>query len=149
MPPLKLFFCFSGRADRRQWWTGMVACLAAVVAGSLMLDPGVWTAQPARAPSSSLAAWLMACTIPATAVTVKRCNDRDWPRGAGLGFGVLVLTMILAEQAGFLVEPERASKLDWTLFLVAVAIGLAYVVDNGFLKGTPGTNRHGPAPTDG
>lgn len=146
MPLHDLLFRFNGRVTRSEWWTGMLLCLAAATLGSFLLDPGVWTAQPTRAPSSILAAWLIACTIPATLVTVKRCNDRDWPRGIGLGFGALVVTMILAEQKGFLVEPGHASWLDWMLFGLAVAIGLAYAADNGLLTGTPGPNRHGLGP---
>ncbi len=83
-----------------------------------------------------------------TAITVKRFNDRDWPNWFGYALGVLGLALILAEQAGFLVDPDAASAADWVIFFVAAVILCAAFIDNGFLRGTPGPNRYGPNPLE-
>ena len=149
MPIFVLLFRFTGRISRSAWWLGFSIGLAAVIIGSLVIDPGVWTAEPPRAPIPLLALWDVAWVIPMTAITVKRFNDRDWPNWFGYVVGVLGLALILAEQAGFLVDPDAASAADWVIFFVAVVIFCAAFIDNGFLRGTPGPNRYGPDPLDG
>ena len=125
----------------------MIGLVAAVI-GSVVIDPGVWTADPPRAPSPLLALWDVAWVIPMTAITVKRFNDRDWPNWFGYGVGLLGLALILAEQDGFLVDPDAATAGDWVIFWVAVVILLSAFIDNGFMRGTPGPNRYGPDPLE-
>ena len=143
-----LLFSFSGRISRSAWWLGFSIGLVAAIAGSLVIDPDVWTADPPRAPAPLLALWDVAWVIPMTAITVKRFNDRDWPNWFGYALGVLGLALILAEQAGFLVDPDAATAGDWAIFFVAAVILCAAFVDNGFLRGTPGPNQYGPDPLE-
>jgi uncharacterized membrane protein YhaH (DUF805 family) len=144
----KLLFSFSGRIGRKCWWTGLgIGCSAAIL-GSLAIDPGVWVAEPQRAPSPCLALWDIAWVIPMTAITVKRFNDRDWPAWLGYATGITGILLILAEQQGFMLEPGNASDLEWAIFGAVVVLMLAAFVDNGFLRGTAGPNRYGADPLD-
>lgn len=142
----ELLLSFKGRAGRLSWWTGLLIVGLVSVAGSLILDPGIWLNEPRRAPSLLLALWNMALVVPMTAVAVKRFNDRDWPHCLGYAMGALGWGLIMAEQAGFMVEPEKATSLERGVFWSVVLVFLAAIADNGFLRGTPGPNRNGPDP---
>lgn len=147
-PIYELLFGFSGRIGRGSWWLGFLMGVFASVGGSLAIDPGVWTAAPPRAPSPVLALWNLAWAIPMTAITVKRFNDRARPAWLGYVTGVLGVVLIVAEQAGFMLDPERASAAERLTFWFVTAFMLVALVDNAFLKGTPGPNRYGPDPLD-
>lgn len=148
--PTKVFnllFSFSGRIGRQSWWLGLLIGLAAAVIGSLAIDPGVWIADPPRAPTPALALWNIAWVIPMTAITVKRFNDRDWPGWLGYGVGAVGILLIVGEQRGFMVRPDEATRLElWTFASTTLLMLLAFI-DNAFIKGTPGPNRHGAGPT--
>lgn len=147
-PLFTLLFSFTGRISRSAWWLGFLIGLVASIIGSLIIDPGVWTAEPPRAPVPLLALWDVAWVIPMTAITVKRFNDRNWPNWFGYALGVLGLVLILAEQGGFLVDTDAASTADWVIFSAAAIIFFAAFIDNGFLRGTDGANRYGPDPLE-
>ncbi len=146
MTLFELLFSFSGRIGRQAWWTGFAIGCAAALIGTLALDPGVWLAEPPRAPHPNLALWNLAWVIPMTAITVKRFSDRNRPQWLGYAVGAVGIALIVAEQSGFMVDPERATRGEHVLFWATAAVMLAAFVDNAFLKGTPGPNRYGPDP---
>lgn len=135
-----------GRIGRGSWWIGFAVTVAASVAGSLVIDPGIWTAEPPRAPVGLLALWEILLVAPATAITVKRFNDRDWPNWLGYAVGAVDILFIVAQQYGFVIEPEAASIQEQLVFGLIGAVWIFALIDNGFLKGTPGPNRYGPVP---
>lgn len=144
----ELLFEFSGRIGRGSWWLGFLMGVFAAIGGSLAIDPGVWTAVPQRAPSPALALWNLAWVIPMTAITVKRFNDRARPAWLGYLAGALGVMLIIAEQAGFMLEPMHASAAESLTFWMVSAFMIFALVDNALLKGTPGPNRYGPDPRD-
>jgi hypothetical protein len=78
------------------------------------------------------------------AVVSKRLNDRncpDWARGLAM---VVASLTLLAALSGALFDPTQSGRVPRALLLGAV--GLWLIVDNGFLPGTRGPNRHGPDP---
>lgn len=141
---LDLLLSVNGRIGRAQWWKGVLIVAVAVVAGSLVLDPGIWLREQRRAPSLLLALWNLAMVVPLTALAIKRFNDRGRPRGLGYAMGVLGSVLIVAEQAGFMLDPATASGLDKTLFAAAALVIFLAFIDNAFLAGTPGPDRNGP-----
>lgn len=143
---VSLLMTFQGRISRSYWWLAFAIVIAATIAGSLVLDPGIWTADPPRPPTKALALWDLALVVPMTAATVKRFNDRNWPPWLGYALGVLGVALIAAEQRGFMVDPDLASYTDYAIFSLVVAVYFLALIDNGFLKGTPGANRYGPDP---
>lgn len=143
---IRLLTGFSGRIGRSTWWLGLLVILAASTAGSFVIDPGVWTADPPRAPAPALALLDLFLVWPATAISVKRFNDCDRPWWFGYALGLLGIVMVMAEQNGFLLDPEVATAPDYALFSVVALVFLAAMLDNGLSRGTPGPNRYGPDP---
>lgn len=146
MSLFELLFSFSGRIGRRSWWIGFAIGCAAGLVGTLALDPGLLFADRPRAPHANLALWNLAWVIPMTAITVKRFNDRDRPQWIGYAVGAVGIALIVAEQMGFMVDPDRATRGERALFWVTAAAMLAALIDNALLKGTPGPNRYGRDP---
>lgn len=142
----RLLLSFTGRISRVHWWIGFVICFVASLLGSAVIDPGVWTADPPRAPSRALALWDLVWVVPATAITVKRFNDRNRPWWPGYFVGAVGAGLVVAEQMGFLVDPDTAPLWHWGVLFAAIAVLLAALIDNGFMKGTDGANRYGPDP---
>ena len=143
---LLLLTSFHGRISRSAWWHAFAIVIAATVIGSLILDPGVWTADPPRPPTVALALWDLFLVVPMTAATVKRFNDREWPPWLGYAMAALGATMVVAEQWGFMVDPDTAPSIHYAIFSLVAAIFALALIDNGFLRGTAGPNRYGPDP---
>jgi uncharacterized membrane protein YhaH (DUF805 family) len=141
-----LLTSFKGRIGRSSWWLGFALVVTAALAGSFAIDPGVWFARPSRAPSGPLAVWFLVLVAPMTALSVKRFNDRDRPWWWGYAMGGLGAAMIIAEQAGFMVDQARVTAPERAVLWIACAPFVLAFVDNAFLRGTPGFNRYGPAP---
>ena len=88
-----LFTTFTGRIGRQQWWIGFVIVLIGSIAGTILFNPEVVTAEDIPPPKWADTIWQLFLLVPGTAITVKRFNDRDWPwwLGYALGaFGVLI-----------------------------------------------------------
>jgi uncharacterized membrane protein YhaH (DUF805 family) len=143
---VSLLTTFQGRISRSYWWLAFAIVIAATIAGSLVLDPGIWTADPPRPPTMALALWDLALVVPMTAATVKRFDDRDRPHWFGYTLGVLGAALIAAEQHGFMVDPATSPTVHHAIFWSVVAIFALAFIDNGFLRGTAGPNRYGPDP---
>jgi uncharacterized membrane protein YhaH (DUF805 family) len=143
---LPLLTSFRGRISRKPWWTAFAIVIAATVIGSLVLDPGIWTADPPRPPTVALALWDLFLVVPMTAASVKRFNDRDWPRWFGYALGALGVALIAAEQCGFMVDPDTSPASHQALFWCVATVFALALIDNGFFHGTDGPTRHGPDP---
>jgi len=143
---LPLLTTFHGRISRSAWWLAFAIVIAATVIGSLILDPGIWTADPPRPPAVALALWDLFLVAPMTAATVKRFNDRDWPHWFGYALGTLGVALIAAEQRGFMIDPATSPASHHALFWCIAAVFALASIDNGLLRGTAGPNRYGPDP---
>lgn len=128
---LTLLFDPRGRIDRRAWWTGTLLAIAAALLGSVVLDPGIWQANPPRAPAPVLALWNGLWVGPLAMLAAKRFRDRGRSGWLGGALGVLGLVLIAAEQRGFLVDPTQASTGDWALLGASILIFLLALVDLG------------------
>jgi uncharacterized membrane protein YhaH (DUF805 family) len=142
----RLVSTFHGRISRKSWWLAFALVVSATAAGSLVLDPGIWMADPPRPPSLALALWDLLLVVPMSAAAVKRFNDGNRPRWFGFALGVLGAALIVAEQLGFMVDPATSPAVHHAIFWCVAAIFALAFVDNGFLRGTDGPNRHGPDP---
>ena len=120
---MNLLFGFQGRVNRAPFWyvhVGVVIAQIIVfsVAGGAALLAGDPRAMAASAGATGLVAWLLFIPILwiGLAVAVKRYHDRD--------------------------------KSGWWIFIVFVPLigAIWYLVEVGFLPGTPGPNRYGPDP---
>ena len=140
-----LLTTFSGRISRRQWWIGFVIVCAGNLLGGLLLNPDFFFADTLPSPSWPDTLWQIAMLYPATAITVKRFNDRDWPAWLGYTFAPIGALLYLAPHFGQVVAPQSSGVL-MVLFWACAAYLIFAFVDNGFIRGTDGPNRYGADP---
>ena len=144
---LNLFFGFSGRIGRKRWWLGTLAIAIGSIAGTLLIDPGVLDFQrpDPRIPNWSDTIWQLALVIPATALMVKRFNDRNRPHWLGYAFGIFGALLTAGPHFG-LFDPERPGTIETAVTIIFALAFLFAFIDNGFLRGSSGPNRYGPDP---
>ena len=145
-----LFTSFNGRIGRKEFWIGFLTILILSFPGEVYFDPTIlsWEASPPTMPSLPETVWSMFWLFPATALAVKRFNDRDWPWWLGYALSAAWLASFVSPYFGFFVDPEAATAgvvAFWLLF----ASALFALLDNGVMPGTPGPNRFGPDPKGG
>lgn len=143
-----IFFGFDGRLSRRQWWLAIVPLLLASVVMSFLANPMAWFSETIARRGPTLAETLfdIALLIPETAVMVKRFNDRDWPQWLPYGYAAAYLTFTVLDHNGVILASTTPDMFELAFIATILAITLAIIIDNGFLRGTRGPNRHGPDP---
>ena len=140
-----LLLSFRGRISRSRWWLGCVITTVGNLSGALLFNPDYFVSEeppPAYWPDTL---WQLAWLVPATAVTVKRFNDRDWPWWFGYVFAGINAFYYLAPHLGIVVGPGITGG-GLIAFWIIVLVLLAIFIDNGFFRGTDGPNRYGPDP---
>jgi uncharacterized membrane protein YhaH (DUF805 family) len=142
---LRMLTSFDGRISRRQWWIGFVIVCVGNVLGGLLLNPDFFLTDALPPPSWPDTLWQMAMLYPATAITVKRFNDRDWPAWLGYAFAPIGAALYLAPHFGQAIGPQSPAILMVLFWAFAAYLVFAFV-DNGFIRGTDGPNRYGPDP---
>jgi uncharacterized membrane protein YhaH (DUF805 family) len=136
-----LFTSFEGRINRKPYWIGTLAILAVWLvvffAGLSVLGEAMFGA--------TILIMQLAILYPAAAILVKRLHDRDRPTYFVYFY---VVPAVLSALLGLLgiSDPMAPSGLDILLGLIMGIVGLWFLIDLGFLKGTTGPNRHGPDP---
>ena len=140
-----LLTTFTRRISRQQWWIGFVIVCAGNLLGGLLLNPDFFFADALPPPSWPDTLWQLAMLYPATAITVKRFNDRDWPWWLGYAFAPIGAVLYLAPHFGQAIGPQSPAAL-MVLFWVCAAYLVCALIDNGFIRGTDGPNRYGADP---
>jgi len=148
MSLLHFFASFRGRISRQEWWLGLLFLLSISVPAGAWL--GAEAVNPAtgeiKPPSLAYTLWSIVVSVPSAAISAKRFNDRDWPSWLGYLLGAAFIVLALANYFGYLLDPSAMAPLEKTIFAALLLFFLWAIVDNGFLKGTDGPNRHGPDP---
>ena len=90
--------------------------------------------------------WEVIWFVPTMALTIKRCNDRNWPFWVPYLFGVMALPMSIAPYFGRLMDPVNPTTIELAYWVIIGFVGLFFLIDNGFLRGTRGENQYGPDP---
>lgn len=163
-PIVHLFFSFSGRLSRGGWWLAAPVIWIATIAaftfygvplfgsGKLESEPSVWF-------------WYLGVILVYANLSLmtKRLKDRGWSNWfifvCLLAFLALVTTSEISHYLfKALPKPgEGADKAELLRYIYAYFIGLAstligfvvsmfLIIDNAFMSGTSGPNRHGPDP---
>lgn len=119
-----LLFGFQGRANRAKWWLVALAILVvevivfAAILGAAAISGNPEQMASAIGPIAGIVIFVMVvlATWIHVAVAIKRYHDRN--------------------------------KSGWWVLIVFVPVigGLWYLIECGFLRGTPGSNRYGPDP---
>ncbi|MGE0006720.1 MAG: DUF805 domain-containing protein [Parvibaculaceae bacterium] len=160
---MSIFTGFAGRINRAKWWIGTVILIIVATIVYFILA-GIFGATPPTDPAQ-VSSFLRSIAImqlivlaiiayPATAMWIKRLNDRDRPSWFAYIFwaptvlsvlgGLLGLTMTTTDMGG--ISMPTQTGLGWVLALASLAVGIWALVEMGILKGTDGPNQHGPDP---
>jgi uncharacterized membrane protein YhaH (DUF805 family) len=140
-----LLTAFRGRISRKQWWIGLLIYAVLNIGGGMVLNPEYFFSEdipPANVPDTI---WQLFLLVPLTAITVKRGNDRNWPSWLAPAFAAANAFNLVAPYLGFEIAAS-ATGVDRVLFWILATFVLILFVDNGFVRGTDGPNRHGPDP---
>jgi uncharacterized membrane protein YhaH (DUF805 family) len=155
---LHFFLSPAGRICRQEYWLGLIVMFGVSIPVTLLLDPSAFdaarseegrqglAAAMAKVPSVAETVWSLILTWPSAAISIKRFNDRDRPWWTGWLLMALMALLVLANGAGFMLDPDQMSPPEKVLFAVTLSYVTWSLIDNGFYRGTVGSNRHGPDP---
>jgi uncharacterized membrane protein YhaH (DUF805 family) len=143
-----LYTSFNGRINRAAYWFGIIFLV--LVALIIFLGVGALLGVSIMAPDLRLrliGLVLGALLIYAwVALMVKRLHDRDRPAWlVGLFLAPSLITSI-TNLIGVTGNPLAFNILDFLPFALSVIIAVWAFVELGCLRGTAGTNQHGPDP---
>jgi uncharacterized membrane protein YhaH (DUF805 family) len=114
----QFYLSADGRVNRQQWWLRLVLPFAVISVVLSFIDFAIGTYDAQTGGGLLSGLFGLAALIPAILVDIKRWHDRD--------------------KSGW-----------WMLILLVPVVGaIWFLVELGFLKGTPGPNRFGPPVTD-
>ena len=147
VPITNLLLGFDGRISRTQFWIGLVIIVAAELILMWLLDipffPDALKEMPVRLIEFAIQVIVL---YPTAAIAVKRLHDRDKPGIYVLWLIGLTLIIAFTNLFGLTDDPKNPGSLDFVLGFCAAVIGLAFLVELGFRRGTAGGNRYGPDP---
>jgi uncharacterized membrane protein YhaH (DUF805 family) len=141
-----LFTSFEGRINRKPYWIGnliIVAIVLVVVIALLALTGIDFDTGQYKVPEAIFSLVLL---YPCMALAVKRLHDRDKSGSLALIFAVPYLIQIATDLLGYSGDPNTWNTLDYVLNGILGIVSLWFLVELGFLRGTPGPNRYGPDP---
>jgi uncharacterized membrane protein YhaH (DUF805 family) len=144
---MNLFLSFAGRIPRSAYWFGFAAVVLVFGLARYVLKYHLGFEGAGDRESLPVTFISVLAAIPLTALSVKRFNDRDRPSWLGYVVGLSIALFMIAPRFGYLVDPGQFSLPEHAIFWPLCALSLFALIDNGFLPGTAGPNRFGPAPT--
>jgi uncharacterized membrane protein YhaH (DUF805 family) len=143
-----LYTSFNGRINRAPYWLGVI--MMAIVALLIFLVVGALFGVSIAAPDFRFRLISLALTplflYPAVALMVKRLHDRDRPAWLAGLFLAPSLIKSVTDLIGVTGNPLAFNILDVLLGGLGFVIGIWAFVELGCLRGTVGTNQHGPDP---
>jgi uncharacterized membrane protein YhaH (DUF805 family) len=134
-----LLFSFRGRITRTMWWAGSIITSTATLAVELENDT--------QAPPGILATLAQLVLLwPIAAISVKRLADCDWPGWPAIVLILASSILDIGPHFGFMVDYDHFAPGEKAILIALAIPGLALVLFNGCVRGTPGPNRYGPDP---
>jgi len=145
-----LLLGFDGRISRQQFWIGFAVLTVVELGVRLALGVPLFPQSMKPFPVRLTEAGIELVTLyPTAAVLIKRLHDRDQP-GIYVAWVIgISLVVLVADLIGVTGDPNNTTWLDWILAFFAIGIGLAFLIELGFRRGTDGENRYGPDPLGG
>lgn len=139
----RLFLDWSGRVSRKEWWIGLLVLIVAAIAVLVVLG---WLVFAIFGFGFFGRLLYFILTLPfiyvSTCLSAKRFQDRDKPGNLAWIAAALSLVSGLADVLGL--SPFGFVRM--LLGAVALVVGVWFLVELGFLRGTEGPNRYGPDP---
>jgi uncharacterized membrane protein YhaH (DUF805 family) len=139
---LQKFFSFKGRLRRRDYWLCTLALVVATMVVVLPLVFGLMFGLKWGANDPRLSALALICAWPSIAILVKRIHDRDktgWMAANYWGPYLASLGLSFIPEFGL-------GGFKVLLDIVTTIVGVWYLIEFGFMDGTPGKNAYGPSP---
>lgn len=143
-----LYTSLDGRIGRQSYWMGIVGFIVIALVAILIISL-------IASMSTTLGLILVliveiALLYPAYCLMGKRFQDRDKPASYALiGLGVSVLIGLL-DVLGITHDAlGRPTAIGWICNVIQLVIGLWFLIELGFLRGTVGSNQYGEDPVGG
>jgi uncharacterized membrane protein YhaH (DUF805 family) len=134
---LYLFTSFQGRISRAQWWAGTsILFVVSHVIGTILTG-----FLPLRTGAILVTLVYLALFPLGYAVAAKRFQDRDKPGVTALYGLIPGLVAALLPVYGLAGSLEDPNALGYTCAIIVWTMGLWFIIELGFLKGTSGPNR--------
>lgn len=150
-----LLFGFSGRASRFNFWMGQVAIVVMIIVLAvigIMAGISMKTASsPQQAVGSAgvillmIVGFLVVVSWMSWAIAIKRLHDRN---KSWVWMLIMTLPAFLVMWVGLTsgLQAMVAFQSSASFVTVYLAVSAWFLIDLGFMKGTPGGNMYGPAP---
>ena len=141
-----LFTSFDGRINRKPYW---LASLILVAAAILVMVVLVVALDPLSA-AFRIGTFIvqLALLYPVSALMAKRLHDRGRPTWwIAIALVPMVLQGLL-QAMGVIGNPLQSNALDYLFGLIVFVVGIWFLIELGFLRGTPGANQYGPDPLE-
>lgn len=152
-------FNFEGRINRAKWWLAVLIIVVFTILISVVLLPLIGLSMMTASESTvgTLFSIVLTAVIgyPATAVMMKRLNDRERPHWLVYVFWAPTVVNLLGQLFGLTVTMQNIgglqevmvpTTLGWIIQGISLPIAIWALVELGILKGTEGPNPHGPDP---
>lgn len=137
-----LLLSLRGRINRARFWIGTLILAAISAAATYLILAIVGVSEQAVLLSMAVALLL---AYPSYALMAKRFQDRGKPGLLAL-VGIVPAYTVNLLQTFRVIDPYAPTPLYHALNYAVIGIGLWFLLELGFLKGTPGPNRYGPDP---
>ena len=144
-----LFMSLEGRIGRKFYWIGSLLLFATamivlfIVAGVVGFDNLIASDGRTTGIATLVTLLILAASVP---IVVKRLQDRNKsPHYAWLLYAPSLLS-IFGDLAGVLGTADAPNVLGTALGVMNLAVGLWFLIELGFLRGSVGPNRFGPDP---
>lgn len=142
-----LFTSFDGRINRKPYWLGVLVIVVAAIVVSIVFGAVLGFESRGFRVASFLIQ--LAFLYPGAALMAKRLHDRNRPTWwIAIALVPAVLQGLLGA-LGVIGDPLNQNALDYLLGLVMFVIGVWFLIELGFLRGTLGANAYGPDPLEG
>jgi uncharacterized membrane protein YhaH (DUF805 family) len=146
-----VLFGFNGRLNRKPYWIGTVELmLAALIVASgvaaVFNIAGLAPEELLRAAHPWLTAFTLILAYPATAVFAKRLHNRN---KTGWLAALLIVPMLVGtwlDPSGSVAQTPVIHSIYMAASTMSIVVGIWFLVELGFLRGTPGDNRYGHDP---
>ena len=143
---MSLLLSVAGRIPRYRWWIGTLAVSAFVLFVFLLLS-AIFGAGFVRSANGRAALFVLQLVwlYPYYCLAGKRFQDRAKPANFALIWIGPQLLSLLLDNSGLTGVPNLVAYAFATFNFV---VGMWFLVELGFLRGTVGPNRYGPDPVE-
>lgn len=147
-----LFFSFTGRISRSQFWTGMLILLgvellffwplAQMYGPELRVRPPPLWFRNLNLLLDTALAW------PTLALLVKRQRDRDQTAHLSYATVTMAIAYSMLDAFGLVQTKTGATALGYSVGVISVGLLAILLVELGARPGAPGKNRYGEPPLE-